>query len=428
MTAPISTHKKRLRRVQQDLKSDSQNAALVLSAAPHRIRSRDNHYTYRQSSDFYYLTGLTGKGICLVVTAQSATLYVPPVDPVLVVWEGSPPDYKKQSSVLGVELKIEKNIPAAVNRMLSTVDTLYFQNDADSLGWNIARTRLEAQSAFRRSGPQRFLHADLLLEPLRLIKDKEEVALISDAIAISYEALKGIAPLVTAGTSEHQLANALAYRMGLYGATPAFATIAASGKGAATLHYEHLESHLKKNDLFLLDYGAEHNMYAADITRAFPVSGTFSSWQRDLYDIVLASQLAAIKKIKAGVTIQTVYNAAARVLTRGLVDLKVLKGNPTDLFKKAAYREFFPHGIGHSLGLDVHDIGNIRGGTDARLEAGMIITVEPGLYFPKKTGTLPACGIRIEDDILVTASGAKNLSAAIPKTTNDVESFLATYG
>lgn len=428
MSKKILPQKKRIRRIQKLLASEAHSAALVLSSAPHRVRSRDSSYPYRQGSDFYYLTGITGKNICLLITAKSATLYVPPVDPVLVVWEGAAPDYKAMSSELGLGLAVEKNIAAVIKRELNSVETLYFQNDADSPGWTIARSMIETQSAFRRSGPRRFLHADLLLEPLRLIKDTSEIELIRDAIAISHEALKGIAPFITAGSSEHQLANALAFRMGLYEATPAFPTIAASGKGAATLHYEHLHSTLKKDELFLLDYGAEYRMYAADITRVFPVAGQFSSWQRDLYDIVLASQNAAIKKIKDGVQIQSVYNAAARVLTRGLVDLKVLKGNPTDLFKKGAFKEFFPHGIGHSLGLDVHDIGNLRGGTDAVLKKGMVLTVEPGLYFAKKSGSLPACGIRIEDDILVTTSGCENLSAAIPKKPAEIESFLATYG
>jgi len=177
--------------------------------------------------------------------------------------------------------------------------------------------------------------------------------------------------------------------------------------------------------MLLIDCGAEYSMYAADITRVFPVSGTFSGPRRDVYEIVLAAQKAAIRAVRPGADVAAVYRAAARVLVEGLVELGVLRGKASRLLERGAYRPYFPHSIGHTLGLDVHDIGRMRGERRLTLQEGMVISIEPGLYFTSRAGKVPACGVRIEDDVLVTAGGARVLSAAFPKEPGEIEQLLA---
>lgn len=417
----------RIKKVQNALKKSGGSSALLISSAQPQIRSRDTYYPFRQDSNFFYLTGSYIRNTALLIRENDCILYTQPLNPEHVLWEGKSIDAHKLAVSLGADVALNKNIEGSIIQRCSAIDTLFFQNDANSIGWNVARELLKVKSAYRRSGPVHFHHIDTILAPLRLLKDSTEVRAIQEAINVTYESLKGIMPLLTRETSERALADLLLYRMSLFRAVPSFPTIAATGKSAATLHYEKLTRVLKSKDLFLLDFGAELDMYAGDITRVFPVSGTFSGWQTDLYDIVLAAQKAALKKIKPGVKINSIYAAAARVLTQGLVDLKVLRGNTKELYKKGAFRKFFPHGIGHSLGMDVHDIGQLRGNNNARLEKGMVFTIEPGLYFPKKVGAVPASGVRIEDDILVTKDGYKNLSAQIPKERDEIESFIATY-
>jgi Xaa-Pro aminopeptidase len=260
---------------------------------------------------------------------------------------------------------------------------------------------------------------------MRLFKEPGEVKLIREAAAITNHALFETMPFVIPGQAESTIAATIEYWFRLQGATTGFNTIAATGPSAATLHYSHQSRALKRGDLLLIDCGAEHRLYSADITRVVPVGGVFSGPSKEVYEIVLAAQKAAIKAVKNNVLIRTVYDAAARELTHGLVSLGVLRGKVSALMAKKAYKPYFPHGIGHSLGLDVHDVGNLRGNNAAVLKSGMVFTIEPGLYFPKKVRNVPACGVRIEDDVLVTARGAEVLSVGFPKETREIESLFA---
>jgi Xaa-Pro aminopeptidase len=194
---------------------------------------------------------------------------------------------------------------------------------------------------------------------------------------------------------------------------PSFQTIVAAGKSAAVLHYHDYTRILKSKELILIDCGAEYNNYAADISRTYPVGDQLSPQLAALLEIVSDAQHAAISEIKAGVSFGKAYAAAAKELTKGLITLKVLKGSLKSLLKKSAFKPYFPHGIGHSLGLDVHDIGRMRNNNESLLKKGMVLTIEPGLYFSKPHGLIPACGIRIEDDVLVTDKGCQILSAGV---------------
>jgi Xaa-Pro aminopeptidase len=422
-----TVHKKRIRAVQRLLKATDTEAALLVSSAPPQLRSRDTYHPYRQDSNFFYLTGSYIRDAALLITEKKATLVSKEVDALHILWEGKPDSAKSLAKSIGTEHKEVKSLEHSLLRAFNNIEALFFQNEPGTVGWRVTERLLKVQSAYRRGGPVQFHHLDSVMAPLRLYKDASEVKAIKEAVEVTFEALKGAAPLITSGHREREIANALAFEMSKYDAVPSFATIAGSGKSGATLHYEKLDKKLKRNELFLLDFGAEYKMYAGDITRVFPVSGTFSSWQADVYDVVLASQKAAIKKIKDGVKVKTVYNAAAKVLTQGLIDLKVLRGSLSKNLEKAAFKQYFPHGIGHSLGIDVHDIGRFRANNEAVLQKGMVFTIEPGLYFPKKVNSISACGIRIEDDILVTKDGHKNLSEQIPKERGDIEQFLESH-
>jgi Xaa-Pro aminopeptidase len=255
---------------------------------------------------------------------------------------------------------------------------------------------------------------------MRLIKSPEEVSLIMKAAEITNEALYSVMPLMIAGTAEAEIKETLEFVFRSCGGEVAFDSIVATGKNAAVLHYHRTESRLKRGDMVLLDCGAALGGYASDISRTIPVHGEFEERSRIVYEAVLKAQQAAIKAVRPGIAIEVIYRAAALELISGLKRLGILKGTSAALYKQSTFKEYFPHGIGHSLGLDVHDVGELRGNNRAVLSEGMVITIEPGLYFPKSLKQVPACGVRIEDDVLVTRNGARILTEGFPKNPDDL--------
>ena len=424
-TTPVRTppYRRRVRRVIAELKASGQAAALLLSSAPPSTRSRDTSHPYRQCSDFYYLTGASSPDLVLLLRAHGeSALIAPEPDEHRIVWEGRPhEDPRAIAQRLGITPIIVRNVRAEVLSRLRQQEALYFQNTPGSVAWNISRELIETSSHLRGAFPRHFVHADALLEEMRLYKEPFEVRLISEAATRTNRALYEILPFVDAGQSEANLAATIDYWFKVQGAVPAFNTIVATGPSAATLHYHALSRKLRRGEMLLIDCGAEYGLYAGDITRVLPVGGVFGDVHGAIYDCVVEAQQAALRKVRHGVRIRAVYDAAARVLTEGLVDLGVLKGKVSSLMNAAAYKPWFPHGIGHSLGLDVHDVGNLRGNNEAVLKRGMVFTVEPGLYFRRKAGHAPPCGVRIEDDVLVEAKGCRVLSAGFPKERAEVE-------
>ena len=398
-------------------------SALVVSSAPAVIRSRDTYYHYRQNSDFYYFTGSKEKNAALLISTENEKpiLFMLPQNPDLVVWEGSALNpktiAKKINAVCITTTKVQKEL---INE-LRGVETLFYQSIPDSISLNLAKELMELASHTRRDLPRSFAHCDQVMEVLRLIKSREEVRLVTQAAKITDQALRDVLPMIKAGTRERDISSTLTFSFNLNDAEPSFPNIVASGPSAATLHYEKLSRSLKANDLLLIDCGAEYGMYAADITRTLPVSGRFEGIHLDLYEIVLEAQLAALNRIKPGASMQALQKAAAKVITQGLIDLKVLKGSLNTLLEKKAYFPYFPHGIGHSLGLDVHDLSPHRDKRDAKLKAGMVLTIEPGIYFTTPKRRIPSCGIRIEDDVLVTKNGYRILTPDFPKEPEEVE-------
>ena len=416
---------RRIKRVQSSLK-DHGSAAILLSSAPASVRSRDTLYSYRQNSDFYYLTGCKEKSLALLISTEheSPLLYAPPVDPHQVLWEGKNVSPRSIARKIKAKCKITKNITDEILSDLKGHENLFYQNIPNSFSNRIAEKLLAVPSNTRRTLPSNLSHSDVILEPLRLIKSREEVSLIREAARITDRALRDALPLVRPGTRERDIAATINYSFQLNDAETSFPSIVASGPAAATLHYENLTGRLKKDQLLLIDCGAEFELYAADITRALPVSGKFEGVTAEIYNIVLEAQSAVLRRVKPGVKMKTLQLAAARVITQGLRDLKVLKGSVSILMEKHAYRPYFPHGIGHSLGLDVHDLSSHRDSGGAKLKKGMVITVEPGIYFAKQSRNIPACGVRIEDDVLVTSTGCKILTPEFPKSQNEIEKLM----
>ena len=280
--------------------------------------------------------------------------------------------------------------------------------------------------------PGDFTDLAFLLHEQRLFKSAAELRIMAKAGDISSQAHCQAMRECRPGRYEYQLEGAIARTFAEHGARfPAYNSIVGSGANACVLHYDENRDRLTDGDLVLIDAGCEYKGYAADITRTFPVNGKFSTEQRALYDLVLNAQLAAIKKVRPGNTWNQPHDATVRVITRGLIALGLLKGNEKQLIKDGAYRDFYMHRAGHWLGMDVHDVGDYRiDGKWRQLEPGMVLTIEPGIYVSPTNTKVPkkwrGIGIRIEDDVAVTASGCQVLTAGVPKVADDIEALMAS--
>lgn len=420
------TYHARLQRVRRELAKCSGEAALVLGSAKEAHKSRDGTFPYRQNSNFYYLTGSHAPDCVLILYGdrrRSPVLLYPSPDPTRTLWQGAI-SVKKEARQIEASAVPYTDLSKELGARLSGVNTV-FHGGAHTITWEYMVGLQERAPSPLHSLPTMFAHADNILEALRLRKQPIERRAIQEAIDVTVQALFETVQEIRPKIKEYEVAARVEHGFARHGASPAFTTIVASGSNAAVLHYEQLSAALRSPHMLLVDCGAQHHMYCADITRVFPVSGSFKDVHAAVYDTVLEAQRAAIAKIKPGVRIAEVYNAAAKVITEGLKDLGVLRGSTRRLFDEGAYRPYFPHGIGHGLGLDVHDIGPWRTTQNVTLEEGMVLTIEPGMYFPKKVNSIPACGVRIEDDILVTKHGCKVMTDLFPKTREDIEQLMA---
>ena len=300
--------------------------------------------------------------------------------------------------------------------------------DARVLGWvNEVRNRARTGVA----APRDIADVHTLLDDLRLIKDADELATLRQAAKISTGAHVRAMRAARPGGAEYQIEAELLHEFRRHGAqSPAYTSIVASGANACVLHYVANDATLKDGDLLLIDAGCELDGYASDITRTFPVNGRFSGPQKAVYELVLASQAAAIAEVKAGNTWNAPHDAAVNVLAQGFIDLKLLNGSLQEVLEKETYRQFYMHRTGHWLGLDVHDAGDYkRDGQWRVLQPGMVLTVEPGCYIRPAAGVpveFVNIGVRIEDDVVVTDAGCEILTAAAPKNVTDIEALMAS--
>ncbi len=423
---PKKEYQRRISRLRSALRSLSQKSVAVISSAPFSIRNRDVQYPFRQESNFLYLCGSELEEATFLIFADDTkpVLLAPPVSPLKTLWEGQSESGSTVARRLGATLKETENQNEELRRLVRGYELLCFGNRPGTPSFQLASELIATASHRAQDLPQTFVTLDSVIEALRVKKSPAERSLIKEALKISEESLLEIIPMIRPGAKELEIAAALEARIKSRGASLAFASIVAAGPSAATLHYSAHSRTLRKDELLLIDFGAEVNGYAADVTRVFPVSGKFNGKLKTLYQGVLTAQYAAIDTVKARRKIADVCEAAASVITDTLVELKLLKGRKSSLIRKKEYARYFPHSIGHSLGLDVHDIGNLRASSEARIDSGMVLTIEPGIYLPEPKAGLPACGIRIEDDILVTNKGATVLSSSFPKEIDEIEALM----
>ncbi|TCO81384.1 aminopeptidase P [Plasticicumulans lactativorans] len=411
-------------------------AIALLPAAPERTRNSDVTYPYRQDSDFRYLTGFPEPEAVAVFAPgreHPYTLFCRPRDPALETWAGrragpqGAVDRHGADQAFAID-EIDERLPALLERCERVHYPVGLDAEFDRrvAGWVAAlRGRL-------RSGvnvPRTFVDLAPLLHAMRRVKSPAECALMREAARISAQAHVRAMRACHPGLHEYALEAELLHAFGREGATWAYPPIVGGGANACILHYVENRAPLVDGELLLVDAGCELDHYAADITRTFPVGGRFSPAQRAVYEVVLAAQAAACAEIRPGATWNAFHDAAVRALTAGLVELGLLSGEVDALIEQEAYRRFYMHRTGHWLGMDVHDPCEYRAGDDwCTLEPGMVLTVEPGLYItpsPEVPEPFWDIGVRIEDDVLVTADGHEVLTAAAPKTVAEIEALMA---
>lgn len=411
------------------------DALIVLAAAPERLRNGDAYYPYRQDSDFLYLTGLEEPETLLVLrpgrSSGEQILFLRERDPERERWDGPRLGLDGAVEQLGMDDAFPiGDLDDILPGMMEGCERIYHlvgkdvQLDQRIIGW---RNRLRAEQRSTH-GPGEIVALEPLLHEQRLVKSRDEIRCMRRAAKISAAAISRAMRGCEPGMNETELVAELHYEYTRNGCPPAYLPIVAGGSNACVLHYIRNDQRLPDDGLVLIDAGCESTGYAADISRTFPVSGRFSAAQRDLYDVVLAAQHAAIDRVRPGVPFEAFHHAAVETLTRGLIDLGLLSGSLDENLEEAHYRRFYMHKTGHWLGLDVHDVGDYRIEEQSRvLEKNMVTTVEPGLYVDGGEDIPQAwrnIGIRIEDDIRVTDGEPENLTAAVPTDPDDIEALM----
>ncbi len=410
----------------------------ILLGAGLATRSRDTHYRFRQDSDFHYLTGFDHPNAALVLQSGEGpafTLFVEPRDPDAETWTGYRPGVEGARSDFGADQaypigELLEKLPALLDGASRVHHVLGRDARVDrKLVETIEESRLRSRA--HAPPPDAIVDPRAILHELRLFKEPEELALMRTASEITREAHAAAAALAHADRFEYELEAALDgtfRRRGGWG--PAYDSIVGGGANATVLHYIANDQPLRDGTLVLIDAGCEYAGYAADVTRTYPVGGRFTSSAREIYDIVLDAQQVALEHARPGATLDEIHDAALRRLIEGMIALHLLPTTTVDdAIAGGDFRRYYMHRTSHWLGLDVHDVGAYsREGQPRRLAPGMVLTVEPGLYVPAHDERAPEAlrgiGIRIEDDVVITADGHENLSAAIPKRPADVEALV----
>jgi len=426
------------KRRKQLMRMMGDGAIAILPAAPQHIRNRDAEYPYRQDSDFHYLSGFPEPEAVIVLTPGRKhgeyILFCRERDPLMETWNGRRAGPEGACELYGADDAfpigdIDDILPGLLEHRERVYYTMGFSTEFDQrvMGWvNQIRRKVRAGSRT----PDEFISLEHLLHDMRLYKSPAELKALRSAMAISATAHQRAMRMCRPGLMEYEVEAEYLHEFRKHGAVPAYSPIVGGGANGCILHYVENNMALNDGELLLIDAGAEVECYAADITRTFPVNGTFSKPQRAIYEVVLAAQQAAIAKIKPGNHWNDPHDAALRVLTEGLVELGLLKGKVRQLIKDQEYRRFYMHRTGHWLGMDVHDVGDYKVGGEWRvLEPGMVMTVEPGLYIPAGSKGVAKkwwnIGVRIEDDVLVTPKGCEVLTIATPKTVAEIEKLMA---
>lgn len=413
-----------------------QQGVAIIPTAPERLRNRDSDYLYRYDSYFYYLTGFPEPEALLVILAgpePKSVLFCRDKNVERELWEGFRygPDAARER--FGVdEAHSWASMDELMPKLLGNQPSLHYMPGADAawdariMGW---LNQVRSQSRAGIAAPSQIQDLRLVLDEMRLIKDQAEIDTMRRAAAISDVAHRRAMRATRPGMHEYEIEAELLYEFRRGGAQfPAYWPIVAGGANACVLHYRDNNAPMADGELLLVDAGCELDGYASDITRTWPVSGRFSGPQRDIYELVLAAQAAAIAKVSPQHHWNEAHDAAVEILARGFIDLGLCTGSLQEVMEKEDYKRFYMHRTGHWLGLDVHDAGEYkREGNWRTLKPGMVLTVEPGCYI-RPDDKVPRAfwniGVRIEDDVLVTASGNEVLTHATPKAPNDIEALV----
>ena len=401
------------------------NSALLLFSEIEKRRNNDCTYPFRQDSYFWYLTGFNEPNAALLLLkteqAEKAILFLRPRDPLLETWNGRRLGVERAPQQLNVnEAYSIEEFATVLPKILKNLNALYHVPEIHTWG-----DKLVTESAVSFN---EILDWRPMLSEMRLIKSPNEIRLMQQAGQIT--ALGHIKAMQTTRPNrfEYEIESDILHEFNRHCARfPSYNSIVAGGSNACILHYTENDRPLNDGDLVLIDAGCEFAMYAGDITRTFPVNGKFSQPQREIYDLVLKAQKRAIELLVPGNSIKQANDEVIRIKTQGLVDLGILKGDVDTLIEQQAYRQFYMHGLGHWLGLDVHDVGSYGQDKQRILEIGMVITVEPGIYIAEDADVpeqYKGIGVRIEDNLLMTEYGNKILTAAAPKEIADIENLM----
>lgn len=415
------------------------NSIAIITTNLIAYRNNDADYKYRPDSSFYYLTGFAEpEAVAVIETFETPeeytySLFCRERDRDMEIWngyragiDGAVDDYDADEAY-AIDLLDEEILPKLAHKE----KVFYRIGHQEEFDARVARWIKQVEGQARRGveAPTVLVQLDKIIDEMRVIKSQKEIEMMKFAAEVSAKAHTRAMQTVQPNMMEYALEAELNYIFGQVGGVPAYNSIVGGGKNACILHYVENNQPLKAGDLVLIDAGCESQYYAADITRTFPVSGRFTPEQKALYEVVLKAQYAAIDVARVGNQYTQMHQVAVQILTQGLVDLGLLEGDVDELISDEAYRQFYMHGTGHWLGLDVHDVGAYKlSGTPRVLEVGMVVTVEPGLYIAPDDESVDekwrGIGIRIEDDVVITADEPYVLTQNVVKDIKDIEALM----
>ncbi len=401
------------------------NSALIVFTETEKRRNNDCEYLFRPDSYFWYLTGFNEPQSALLLIKKNgknkSVLFLRKKDPLMETWNGRRLGIDAAPSTLDIDKAYDiEHIGLVFPDETAEINTCYYAKGIQEWGDEIVAKVFEESVSWY----------DIISE-MRLKKDEAEVEMMQKSCFIAsmahIRAMKETRP----NRTETEIEGEIQYEYSRHGSRfAAYNSIVAGGNNACILHYSENDQILNDGDLLLIDAGCEFDYYAADITRTFPVNGKFTQAQKEIYNIVLKVQKEIIEMVRPGVSMMELNNYYVKEMMKGLVELGVFKGDVDKLIEEKAYLQVYMHGLGHSLGLDVHDVGNIgrNGNRERPLEAGMVFTIEPGIYISENLDVpeqYKGIGVRIEDNILVTENGHKDLTSCCPKEIEDIESLMA---
>ena len=415
-----------------------QKSVAIIPSAREATRSNDTAYRFRQDSDFLYLTGFEEPEAIAVIAPgreHEFTMFLRPRDPEREIWDGRRAGLEGAKSEYGAHESFPiVEFDEKLHEILDGAEKLYYRLGVnpdldDTIIRQIARMRALNRKPIHP--PQTIIDPATIVHEMRVLKSDDEIALMQRAADIAAEAHCEAMKAARSGMKEYEveaLIELIFKRRGA--AAPAYTSIIGAGANATVLHYINNDGELRDGELLLIDAGAEYKGYASDITRTFPINGKYTKPQRDIYDLVLKAQMECVELVKPGTTHDQLKAHSIKVLTEGLVELGLLQGQPEELIREKKYEKFYMHGLGHMLGIDVHDVGRYYFENESRaLEPGVVMTVEPGIYIAPDAQDVPAeylgIGVRIEDDVLCTANGPRVLTNKVPKQPEEIEALMA---